>query len=96
MAAVGIAPEDDDGNAAVSGNAPTEKPAPKARPVDGFKSKVDSLAEKEGPAALKQWLDRPEVKKRVSQFPAEQREEAEAYAAEAIALLLGNAKEAAE
>lgn len=63
--------------------------------ISRFKSRVDALAI-EGPGAIKAFIDAKQTQSFISKWPAADQADANAYAQEAINLLLGKAKEAAE
>lgn len=92
MAMVGIAPEDDDANAAVAGK---QKAAPDQFPLDRFRDRVDKLAE-EGPAAVLEFVNASQTRKFLEKWPVEHQVEAEGYASKVINRLIGDAKEGAE
>lgn len=80
-------------------DAEPEAPEPQAAktptPVARFRAKVDQLAE-EGPAAIKAFVDGKATQDYIAKWDKSDRDDALAYAQEAIDILLGKAKEAAE
>lgn len=106
MAAVGIAPEDDDGNAAAatgynkntgkrtSNSLKQEKDENGFDPYTGFTQKIDTLAS-DGPISVEEWWKRGDVQARIGEWPKAWQESAQEYYETTMETLLNAGKKVA-